>query len=286
MLQAYTSVPKALRLLKGYPDLAKVMNMTQFHTKMLDNVQEMLHKTSDLSILWSVVLVYSTMGRIQNQPLAPSFYPRVLEKMFSQSSEEVSVRRYLMSFPLVCSLSSHSVHQQYPEEVGIGLQRHHLASSWVSCCNNIFKLVIRRQLRRGVCVTFLEDIARQNSSVVFEICAEQCSLNDQVCLLPKHCGQTVSAARNKNQKKQTPRKGEGIMTHHNQTTQEIGHPSDHLAGIGAYTASLHSLSRYLSLDVTRLVKNVLLQQTQPLDSYRGQSITTFYTDSYSLTHTV
>ncbi|KAK6320863.1 hypothetical protein J4Q44_G00078390 [Coregonus suidteri] len=86
--KAYTSVPKALRLLKGYPDLAKVMNMTQFHTKMLDNVQEMLHKTSDLSILWSVVLVYSTMGRIQNQPLAPS----------------------------------HSVNQQYPEEVKLVIE--------------------------------------------------------------------------------------------------------------------------------------------------------------------
>nr|XP_046197544.1 nck-associated protein 1-like [Oncorhynchus gorbuscha] len=68
------------------------------------------------------------------------------------------------------------------------------------------------------------------------------------------------------------------MAHYNQTTQEIGRPSDLLAGIRAYTASLHTLSRYLSLDVTRLVKNVLLQQTQPLDSYGGQTITTLYTN--------
>uniref|UniRef100_A0A8K9UXC6 NCK associated protein 1 like n=1 Tax=Oncorhynchus mykiss TaxID=8022 RepID=A0A8K9UXC6_ONCMY len=301
MLQAYTSVSKAPLSLKEYPDLAKVMNMTQFHTKMLDNVQEMLHETSDLSIL--------------------CFYPRVFEKMFSQSSEEVSMQRYLMSFPLVCSHFNQTVHPLCPEET---------------------EAVEKRSLR--LCVTFLEEIAKQTSSVILEICSEQCNLNDQ--LLPKHCGQTISAARNKKQKKQTPKKGEvqrekpgtesqrkdrAIVTnmdklhltltelcssfsgssdftvfnhivtpaeflishletrltkiivrmaHYNQTTQEIGRPSDLLAGIRAYTASLHTLSRYLSLDVTRLVKNVLLQQTQPLDSYGGQTITTLYTNWY------
>uniref|UniRef100_A0AAZ3RKJ7 Nck-associated protein 1-like n=1 Tax=Oncorhynchus tshawytscha TaxID=74940 RepID=A0AAZ3RKJ7_ONCTS len=295
-LQAYTSVSKAPLSLKEYPDLAKVMNMTQFHTKMLDNVQEMLHETSDLSIL--------------------CFYPRVFEKMFSQSSEEVSMQRYLMSFPLACSHFNQTVHPLCPEE--------------------------KRSLR--LCVTFLEEIAKQTSSVILEICSEQCNLNDQ--LLPKHCGQTISAARNKKQKKQTLKKGDvqrekpgtesqrkdrAIVTnmdklhltltelcssfsgssdftvfnhivtpaefltshletrltkiivrmaHYNQTTQEIGRPSDLLAGIRAYTASLHTLSRYLSLDVTRLVKNVLLQQTQPLDSYGGQTITTLYTNWY------
>ncbi|XP_031678167.1 nck-associated protein 1-like isoform X1 [Oncorhynchus kisutch] len=300
-LQAYTSVSKAPLSLKEYPDLAKVMNMTQFHTKMLDNVQEMLHETSDLSIL--------------------CFYPRVFEKMFSQSSEEVSMQRYLMSFPLACSHFNQTVHPLCPEET---------------------EAVEKRSLR--LCVTFLEEIAKQTSSVILEICSEQCNLNDQ--LLPKHCGQTISAARNKKQKKQTPKKGDvqrekpgtesqrkdrAIVTnmdklhltltelcssfsgssdftvfnhivtpaeflishletrltkiivrmaHYNQTTQEIGRPSDLLAGIRAYTASLHTLSRYLSLDVTRLVKNVLLQQTQPLDSYGGQTITTLYTNWY------
>uniref|UniRef100_A0A673WN97 NCK associated protein 1 like n=1 Tax=Salmo trutta TaxID=8032 RepID=A0A673WN97_SALTR len=298
---AYTSVSKAPLSLKEYPDLAKVMNMTQFHTKMLDNVQEMLHETSDVSIL--------------------CFYPRVFEKMFSQSSEEVSMQRYLMSFPLVCSHFNQTVHQLCPEET---------------------EAVEKRSLR--LCVTFLEEIAKQTSSVILEICTEQCNLNDQ--LLPKHCGQTISAARNKKQKKQMPKKGDvqrekpgtesqrkdrAIVTnmdkmhltltelcssfsgssdftvfnhiitpteflishletrltkiivrmaHYNQTTQEIGRPSDLLAGIRAYTASLHTLSRYLSLDVTRLVKNVLLQQTQPLDSYGGQTITTLYTNWY------
>ncbi|KAL0977917.1 hypothetical protein UPYG_G00163190 [Umbra pygmaea] len=300
-LQAYTSVSKAPLSLKDYPDLAKIMNMTQFHTKMLDNIQEMLHETSDLSIL--------------------CFYPRVFEKMFSLSSEDVSMQRYLMSFPQLCSHFSQCGHPLCPEET---------------------EAVEKRSLR--LCVTFLEEIGRQTSSIILDICAEQCNLNDQ--LLPKHCGQTISAARNKKQKKPAPKKGEvkkekpGAesqrkdravvtsmdkmhltltelcscfsensefivfnhivtpteflisqlearltkiivkMAHYNQTTQEIGRPSDLLAGIRAYTASLHTLSRYLRLDVTRLVKNVLLQQTQPLDSYGNQTITTIYTNWY------
>ena len=50
--QAYTSVGKATLALKDFPDLAKIMNMTQFHTKMMDNMDELLQETSELSILW------------------------------------------------------------------------------------------------------------------------------------------------------------------------------------------------------------------------------------------
>lgn len=68
------------------------------------------------------------------------------------------------------------------------------------------------------------------------------------------------------------------MANYNQTTQEIARPSDLLAGIRVYTATLHSLSSYINVDVTRLVKNVLLQQTQPLDSRGGATITNIYTN--------
>ncbi|XP_005740134.1 nck-associated protein 1-like [Pundamilia nyererei] len=298
-LQAYTSVNKAPLPLKDYPDLAKVMNLTQFHTKMVDAVEEMLYETSELSIF--------------------CFYPRVFEKMFTQSSEEVTMKRYLMAFPLACAHFSQSGDPLCPEEV---------------------EAMEKRSLR--LCVTFLEQIAKQTSTVVLEICAEQRNLCDQ--LLPKHCAETISAARYRKQKKQMPKKGEvqkekpGAeslrkdrtvannmdklhlmltelcscyslcgdfvvfdhivvpteflisqletrlseiivrMTNYNQTTQEITRPSDLLAGIRAYVANLHSLSCYINVDVTRLVKSVLLQQTQPLDSHGGQTITTLYTN--------
>ncbi|GAA6228038.1 nck-associated protein 1-like [Lates japonicus] len=289
-LQAYTSVNKAPLPLKDYPDLAKVMNLIQFHTRMVDSVEEVLQETSDMSIF--------------------CFYPRVFEKMFNQSHDEMTMKRYLMSFPSVCSHFSQCGHPLCPEEI---------------------EVMEKRSLR--LCVTFLEQIAKQTSNIVLEICAEQCNLNDQ--LLPKHCAENISAARHRKQKKPVPKKGEvqkekpGAeslrkdrsvvtnvdkmhltltelcssyslcndliifdhivvptefllshletrlseiivrMANYNQTTQEIARPSDLLAGIRVYTATLHSLSSYINVDVTRLVKNVLLQQTQPLDSRGG-----------------
>ncbi|XP_041806501.1 nck-associated protein 1-like [Chelmon rostratus] len=298
-LQAYTSVNKAPLSIKDYTDLAKVMNLIQFHTRMVDSLEELLQETSEVSIL--------------------SFYPRVFEKMFCQSSEEMTMKRYLMAFPSVCSHFSQCAHPLCPEEI---------------------ETLEKKSLR--LCVTFLEQIAKLTSSVVLEICAEQCNLNDQ--LQPKHCAESISAARHRKQKKPVPKKGEvqkekpGAeslrkdrtvttnvdkmhlmltelcscyslcsdfivfdhivipaeflishlearlseiivrMANYNQTTHEIARPSDLLAGLRAYTASLHSLSSYIIVDVTRLVKNVLLQQTQPLDSRGGQTITTLYTN--------
>uniref|UniRef100_A0A8C4F049 NCK associated protein 1 like n=2 Tax=Dicentrarchus labrax TaxID=13489 RepID=A0A8C4F049_DICLA len=300
-LQAYTSVNKAPLPIKDYTDLAKVMNMIQFHTRMVDSVEELLQETSEVSIL--------------------CFYPRVFEKMFCQSSEEMTMKRYLMAFPLVCTHFSQCGHPICPEEV---------------------KAMEKRSLR--LCVTFLEQIAKLTSTVVLEICAEQCNLNDQ--LQPKHCAETISAARHRKQKKPVPKKGEvqkekpGAeslrkdrsvvtnvdkmhlmltelctcfslcsdfivfdhiivptefllshleirlseiivrMANYNQTTQEIARPSDLLTKLRAYTASLHSLSGYINVDVTRLVKSVLLQQTQPLDSRGGPTMTTLYTNWY------
>lgn len=47
--QAYTSVTKAPLQLRENHDLAKVMNLIVFHTKMLDSVEELIVETSDLS---------------------------------------------------------------------------------------------------------------------------------------------------------------------------------------------------------------------------------------------
>lgn len=68
------------------------------------------------------------------------------------------------------------------------------------------------------------------------------------------------------------------MANYNQTTQEIARPSELLMGITAYTTSLQSLSSYINVDVTRLVKSILLQQTRPQDARGAQTITTLYTN--------
>ncbi|MGH0167499.1 UNVERIFIED_CONTAM: hypothetical protein FKN15_062155 [Acipenser sinensis] len=309
-LQSYASVAKAPMNLRECPQLAHLMNMIVFHTCMMDGIDGLIQETSDLSIF--------------------CFYPRVFEKMFSQSSDELQMLRYLISFPLLCSHFSKCTHSMCPEEV---------SRSLAFCALHCIRMETEPNLQH-----FLEEIAKQTSNIAMEICAEQRNLSDK--LLPKHCAQTISKARNKQQKKQAAKRGElqhekpGAesqrkdravvtnmdklhltltelcftfsysshftvwehvvipaeylltqletrlsktiirMANYNQTTKEISRPSELLASIRAYVESLHTLSSYINIDVTRLVKNVLLQQTQPLDSLGEQTITTLYTNWY------
>lgn len=46
---------KAPLQLRENQDIAKVMNLIVFHTKMLDSMEELLVETSDLSIFWCVL---------------------------------------------------------------------------------------------------------------------------------------------------------------------------------------------------------------------------------------
>ncbi|XP_066527293.1 nck-associated protein 1-like [Hoplias malabaricus] len=300
-LQAYTSVGKATLALKDYTDLAKIMNMTQFHSKMMDNVHELLREMADLSIL--------------------CFYPRVFEKMFSQCSEEPSMQRHLMAFPMICTHFSDSTHPMCPEEM---------------------ELMEKQTLK--LCVKFLEEIAQQTCSVILDISNEQSNLHEQ--MLPKHAAVTISTARNKKLKKPVPKKGEvpkekpGTesqrkdravvtnmdkmhltltelctsysscseltvfkhvivpsefllsqleqrlskifvrMANYNPTTQDIARPSELLSGIQSFVTSIGIVCRYINTDVPRLIRSVLLQQTQPLDSHGAQTITTLYTNWY------
>jgi hypothetical protein len=44
------------------------------------------------------------------------------------------------------------------------------------------------------------------------------------------------------------------MANNSQPSQEITRPSDLLAAVRSYSASLHTISGYINLDVSRLVK--------------------------------
>jgi hypothetical protein len=49
-------VAKAPLHLHENPDLAKVMNLIVFHSRMLDSVEKVLMETSDLSTFWYVLV--------------------------------------------------------------------------------------------------------------------------------------------------------------------------------------------------------------------------------------
>lgn len=67
--QAYTSVAKAPLHLHENPDLAKVMNLIIFHSRMLDSVEKVLVETSDLSTFW-----YALVQTISSTDLLPVLY--------------------------------------------------------------------------------------------------------------------------------------------------------------------------------------------------------------------
>ncbi|RXN11053.1 nck-associated 1 isoform X3 [Labeo rohita] len=254
---AYTSVSKASLGLADHRELGKMMNTIIFHTKMVDSLVEMLVETSDLSIF--------------------CFYSRAFEKMFQQCLELPSQSRYSISFPLLCTHFMSCTHELCPEE------RHHIGDRSLSLCN-----------------MFLDEMAKQARNLITDICTEQCTLSDQ--LLPKHCAKTISQAVNKKSKKQTGKKGEperekpGVesmrknrllvtksivgMTMYNQATQEIAKPSELLTSVRAYMTVLQSIENYVQIDITRVFNNVLLQQTQHLDSHGEPTITSLYTNWY------
>ncbi|XP_043939911.1 nck-associated protein 1-like isoform X2 [Protopterus annectens] len=300
-LQAYSSVLKAPLSLRENTDLGKVMNLIVFHTKLLDSLEGLISDTSDLYTL--------------------CFYPRSFEKMFVHALEDQSMLRYSISFPLICSHFIKSIHELCPEEYPA------LENRSISMCNSA-----------------LEEIAKQASNNILEICAEQWSLREK--LLPKHSAATISKARTVRMKKPPARKMEPerekpgaeslrkdrtivtnldkfhynltelcvalnytssiLVFHHtiipleylysqleirlnkafvrivnkNQTTEDITKPSEVLACIRAYISTLQSVAHYVNIDVSRLIKSVMLQQTQSQDSTGEPTITTIYTNWY------
>lgn len=68
------------------------------------------------------------------------------------------------------------------------------------------------------------------------------------------------------------------MTMYNQATQEIAKPSELLTSVRAYMTVLQSVENYVQIDITRVFNNVLLQQTQHLDSHGEPTITSLYTN--------
>ncbi|KAB5517011.1 hypothetical protein PHYPO_G00184610 [Pangasianodon hypophthalmus] len=260
-LQAYTSVSKAPLALKNYPDLAKIMNMTQFHTRMMDDLDELLIETADLSIL--------------------GFYPRVCERLFSQSSDDASMHRFLMAFPMTCSHFSHCTHTLCPEEL---LPKH--SAETISTARN--KKLKKPPPKKGETVKNKPgaESQRKNRSVVttmdkLHVALTELGSSYSVCsefTVFKHL--IVPAEFLFTQLELRLSKLIVRLVNFNPNTREICRPSELLALIESYMTSLHTLNAFINMDVSRVMKSVLLQHTHPLDAHGTHTITTLYTNWY------
>ena len=66
------------------------------------------------------------------------------------------------------------------------------------------------------------------------------------------------------------------MMNYNHDTHEIARPSEVLARVQSYMASLRTLELYVNIDMTHVLTAVLLQETQPLDSKGESTIASTY----------
>ncbi|KAF5928431.1 hypothetical protein HPG69_015036 [Diceros bicornis minor] len=302
-LQAYTSVAKAPLHLHENPDLAKVMNLIVFHSRMLDSVEAMLVETSDLSTF--------------------CFHLRTFEKMFATTLEEPTMLRYAIAFPLICAHFVHCTHEMCPEEYP------HLKNHGLHHCNSFLEELAKQasncvleicaeqrklseQLLPKHCATTISkaknkktmkqrqtprkgeperdkpgaESHRKNRSVVTTM--------DKLHLNLTELALTMNHVYSFSVFEHTIFPSEYLSSHlearlnraivwlagYNATTQEIARPSELLAGVKAYISFIQSLAQFLGADVSRVIRNALLQQTQPLDSCGEQTLTTLYTNWY------
>ncbi|XP_054384056.1 nck-associated protein 1-like isoform X2 [Pongo abelii] len=302
-LQAYTSVAKAPLHLHENPDLAKVMNLIVFHSRMLDSVEKLLVETSDLSTF--------------------CFHLRIFEKMFAMTLEEPTMLRYAIAFPLICAHFVHCTHEMCPEEYP------HLKNHGLHHCNSFLEELAKQtsncvleicaeqrnlseQLLPKHCATTISkaknkktrkqrqtprkgeperdkpgaESHRKNRSIVTNM--------DKLHLNLTELALTMNHVYSFSVFEHTIFPSEYLSSHlearlnraivwlagYNATTQEIVRPSELLAGVKAYIGFIQSLAQFLGADASRVIRNALLQQTQPLDSCGEQTITTLYTNWY------
>uniref|UniRef100_A0A8C0L817 NCK associated protein 1 like n=1 Tax=Canis lupus dingo TaxID=286419 RepID=A0A8C0L817_CANLU len=302
LLRAYTSVAKAPLHLHENPDLAKVMNLIVFHSRMLDSVEKVLVETSDLSTF--------------------CFHLRTFEKMFTMTLEEPTMLRYAIAFPLICAHFVHCTHEMCPEEYP------HLKNHSLHHCNSFLEELAKQtsncvleicaeqrnlseQLLPKHCATTISkaknkkmkqkqtprkgeperdkpgaESHRKNRSIVTNM--------DKLHLHLTELALTMNHVHSFSVFEHTIFPSEYLSSHlearlnraivwlagYNAATQEIARPSELLAGVKAYISFIQSLAQFVGADVSRVIRNALLQQTQPLDSCGEQTITTLYTNWY------
>uniref|UniRef100_A0A8C1N879 Nck-associated protein 1 n=1 Tax=Cyprinus carpio TaxID=7962 RepID=A0A8C1N879_CYPCA len=296
-LSAYTSVSKASLGLADHRELGKMMNTIIFHTKMADSLVEMLVETSDLSIF--------------------CFYSRAFEKMFQQCLELPSQSRYSISFPLLCTHFMSCTHELCPEEVNRSLslcnmfldemakQARNLITDICTeqctlsdqllpkhCAKTISQAVNKKSKKQtgkkgeperekpGVesmrknrlLVTNLDKLHTALSELCFSINYVPNMMVWEHTFTPREYLTSHLEIRFT--------KSIVGMTMYNQATQEIAKPSELLTSVRAYMTVLQSIENYVQIDITRVFNNVLLQQTQHLDSHGEPTITSLYTNWY------
>ena len=156
-LQAYCSVSRYPMHLFDQKDLAVLLNMIVFHSRMVDDLDLMINETSDLSLFWSVFDSNAVKYNFFNFDVVFSFFSKLFDDQFHMCLEFPAQTRYIVAFPLICSHFMNCTHELCPEE------RHHIGDRSLTMVNG-----------------FLDEMAKEAKNIITTICDEQCLLSDKV----------------------------------------------------------------------------------------------------------
>ncbi|CAH1175635.1 unnamed protein product [Phaedon cochleariae] len=299
--QAYTSTAKSTMKLMDNRSLAQLLDTVQFHTKMVDNLDEMLRETSDLSIF--------------------CFYNRIFEDQFHMCLEFPAQNRFIVAFPSICSHFQHCTHELCPEE------RHHIRERSLSVVNmfldemakeakNIITAICDAQckmsdklLPKNCAHLISQQINRKKkeknkkNAVEFEKpgkesyrkTRENLTTMDKLHMALTELCYAINYFSNINVWEYTFAPREYLHQHlenrfakalvgmvmFNSDTNEIAKPSELLVCVRSYMNVLQTVENYVHIDITRVFNNCLLQQTQPMDSHGEKTVAAIYTQWYS-----
>lgn len=300
-LQTYMSVSKAALRIMENVELARLLDSMVFHTRVVDNLDEILVETSDLSIF--------------------CFYNKMFDDQFHMCLEFPAQNRYIIAFPLICSHFQNCTHEMCPEE------RHHIRERSLSVVNIFLEEMAKEA--KNIITTICDEQCTMADALLPKHCAKILSVQSarkkkdkakkqfddirkpgdesyrktredlttmdklhmaltELCFAINYCP-TVNvwefafAPREylcQNLEHRFSRDLVGMVMF-NQETMEIAKPSELLATVRAYMNVLQTVENYVHIDITRVFNNCLLQQTQNLDSHGEKTIAALYNTWYT-----
>ncbi|XP_074931739.1 nck-associated protein 1-like isoform X1 [Phalacrocorax aristotelis] len=301
VIQAYTSVAKASLPLGSNPDVGRVMNLIVFHTKLLDSLEELLAEASDLSDLCFYPRAVEKMFVVTMEepsmlryciafpllcshfshcvhPMCPEEYPQLKAMALGLCNKFLEeVARQASTYIMDACAEQHNLSEQL-------LPKH--CASTVSKARN--KKTLKQPAKKG-------EPERDKPGAESQRKDRTLTTNmDKLHLMLAELSLSLNHVPNFTVFEHTVTPAEYLSSHletrfakaivamagYSQATQEVSRPSEVLVGLSAYLTFIQSLEQFVGLDTGRIIRSVLLQQTQPRDAAGEQTLTTIYTNWY------
>ncbi|KAF0027762.1 hypothetical protein F2P81_020503 [Scophthalmus maximus] len=301
VLLAYTSVSKASLGIADHKELGKMMNTIIFHTKMVDSLVEMLVETSDLSIFCFYSRAFEKMFQqcleLPSQSRHSICFPLLCTHFMSCTHELCPEERHHIgdrSLSLCnmfldemakqarnlitdicteqCTLSDQLLPKHCAKTISQAVNKKSKKATGKKGEPEREKPGVESMRKNRLLVTNLDKLHTALSELCFSINYVPNLVVWEHTFTPREYLTSHLEIRFT--------KSIVGMTMYNQATQEIAKPSELLTSVRAYMTVLQSIENYVTIDITRVFNNVLLQQTQHLDSHGEPTITSLYTNWY------